>query len=208
MVVIIDNYDSFVHNLARYVGQLGFARRLFRNDAISVADVLALQPSHIILSPGPCTPAEAGICLDLIARCYQTIPLLGVCLGHQAIGAAFGGTVTRAQVPMHGKPSLIEHHQQGILQGLANPLQVGRYHSLIIDSATLPICLEVTAWSQDKEIMALAHKDFPVYGVQFHPESILTEHGYELLSNFLHGTVPKKACQGAVARYDTNIIIG
>jgi anthranilate synthase/aminodeoxychorismate synthase-like glutamine amidotransferase len=203
MVIIIDNYDSFVHNLARYVGQLGYERQVFRNNEITIAEIQAFAPSHLILSPGPCAPIQAGICLEVIRHFYRTIPILGVCLGHQAISEAFGGRVVQARVPIHGKSALINHQQQGILSGLNSPLQVGRYHSLVVDAESLPACLEVTAYSQDREIMALQHQEFPVYGVQFHPESILTEQGYALLQNFLARIDSKKACLDGVVRYDT-----
>jgi len=184
MIVLIDNYDSFVHNLARYIGQLGYARTLYRNDAITLEQLDSLQPSHIIISPGPCTPNEAGISLEIIRHFGPHIPILGVCLGHQAIAQAFGGHIIRARYPMHGMSTPIYHQQQGILKQLSNPLTVGRYHSLVVAANGFPACLEVTAYSAEGEIMALQHKTYPTYGVQFHPESILTEQGYQLLQNF------------------------
>lgn len=186
MILLIDNYDSFVYNLARYVKELGFNVRLERNDAISLEQIAALAPSHIILSPGPGTPSAAGICIELIQRFAPDIPILGVCLGHQAIGEAFGAKVVQAKQPRHGKASLIEHDSSRIFQDLPKPLQVGRYHSLIVSPLGLPSCLKVTAWSKANEIMALQHQQYPVVGVQFHPESILTEAGHQLLFNFLN----------------------
>ncbi|MBX9587257.1 MAG: aminodeoxychorismate/anthranilate synthase component II [Gammaproteobacteria bacterium] len=185
MVILIDNYDSFVYNLARYVGELGYQRQVFRHDAISVSEVSALNPSHIIISPGPGGPKDAGISLDIIRQLSDRIPILGVCLGHQAIGEAFGGRVVRGRYPMHGKSSIITHNDAGIFAGLVNPIKVGRYHSLIVESETLPESLMVTAWSEQGEIMGLQHRHLPVFGVQFHPESVLTECGYELLQQFL-----------------------
>lgn len=185
MILLIDNFDSFVHNLARYVGELGFERRTVRTDEISVAEALALRPRAIILSPGPCGPDRAGISVPLVKKAAANgIPLLGVCLGHQAIAAAFGGRIARAPKPVHGKPSRIYHEGGDIFAGLPNPFTAGRYHSLI---AKMPEGgpLRVTAWTEDGVPMALAHESLPVFGVQFHPESVLTEHGYELLSNFL-----------------------
>lgn len=185
MILLIDNYDSFVHNLARYIGELGVARRVIRNDALSVSDVIALKPEAIILSPGPCGPAEAGICVPLVLEALMhNIPLLGVCLGHQAITAAFDGTVTRATKPVHGKPEMIFHQCTDVFAGLPSPFQAGRYHSLIgnlhEDGDLVP-----TAHTAAGEVMALAHQSAPLYGVQFHPESVLTEYGHALLSNFL-----------------------
>jgi para-aminobenzoate synthetase component 2 len=183
MILLIDNYDSFVYNLARYVRELGFECLVKRNNEISLEDIKQLKPSHIILSPGPCSPAEAGICIDVIKTFGEHTPILGVCLGHQAIGAAFGATVTRAQHPLHGKASLIQHNQEGIFKDLPNPLKVARYHSLIVLNNSPELIY--TAFSQEGEVMALQHKKQPIYGVQFHPESILTEQGYELLKGFL-----------------------
>ena len=190
MVLMIDNYDSFTYNLVQYLGELGAQVEVHRNDAITVAEVAAKQPSHIILSPGPCTPNEAGICLDLIAQLQGQFPILGVCLGHQSIGQAFGGTVKRAGKVMHGKTSPIHHHGQGVFEGLPSPFTATRYHSLIVEKSDLPSCFEVTAWTalddgSVDEIMGLRHKTLAIEGVQFHPESILTEHGHDMLKNFL-----------------------
>lgn len=185
MILLIDNYDSFVYNLARYVGELGFARCVKRNDCISLAEISALHPSHIIISPGPCAPMQAGISIDVIKQFGAKVPILGVCLGHQAIAAAYGGKIVRAQYPMHGKASMITHHEKDLFNGALNPLRVGRYHSLIVDEKTFPSELEVTARCDKGEIMGLRHKEFPVFGVQFHPESVLTQDGHALLNNFL-----------------------
>ncbi len=188
MVLLIDNYDSFVYNLARYVSELGWPRLVVRNDAISVAEVETLAPSHILLSPGPRTPNEAGISNAVVERFGATVPILGVCLGHQCIGQVYGGLVVRSQHPMHGKTSLVEHDGRGLFAGLPSPLRVTRYHSLIVSPEGLPADLVVTARSAEGEIMAFAHRRHPVVGVQFHPEAVLTEHGYDLLMNFLvHG---------------------
>ncbi|MFI4956174.1 MAG: anthranilate synthase component II [Gammaproteobacteria bacterium] len=185
MILLIDNYDSFVHNLARYVRELGHETQVIRNDALTLEDIAVLAPTHIIFSPGPCTPNEAGITLSAITYFAGRIPMLGVCLGHQAIGQAFGGKVVRAQKPSHGKSALIQHTGTGIFVGLPQPLRVGRYHSLAVSREGLPECLTVTASTDDGEIMALQHRDYPIVGVQFHPESILTEGGYSLLKAFL-----------------------
>jgi len=190
MILMIDNYDSFTYNLVQYFGELGAEVAVHRNDQITVDQVAAAKPSHIILSPGPCTPNEAGICLELIERLKGQFPILGVCLGHQAIGQAFGGVVKRAREVMHGKVSPIHHADTGMFRGLPSPYTATRYHSLIVEAATLPAELEVTAWTQTPEgardeIMGLKHKTLPIEGVQFHPESILTEHGHQLLKNFL-----------------------
>ncbi|MES2212419.1 MAG: aminodeoxychorismate/anthranilate synthase component II [Pseudomonadota bacterium] len=184
MILLIDNYDSFAHNVARYLTQLGATLNVVRNDALTVDQIRALAPTHIVLSPGPGAPDEAGVMLELIKRCAGEVPMLGICLGHQAIGQAFGGQVVRANRPMHGKPSAIRHSEMGLFRGLPNPCTVGRYHSLIVAPA-LPDCLEAIAWSEDGEIMGLAHRKYPIFGVQFHPESILTEHGYQILAHFL-----------------------
>jgi anthranilate synthase component II len=190
MILMIDNYDSFTYNLVQYLGELGAEVEVHRNDQISLDEIAAKKPSHIVLSPGPCTPNEAGICLDLIAQMQGKVPLLGVCLGHQAIGQAFGGTVRRAREVMHGKTSLIHHRARGVFKDLPTPYTATRYHSLIVDRAGLPEDFEVTAWTQTAdgevdEIMGLRHRSLPIEGVQFHPESILTEHGHQLLRNFL-----------------------
>jgi anthranilate synthase/aminodeoxychorismate synthase-like glutamine amidotransferase len=187
MILVIDNYDSFTYNLVQYLGELGESPVVRRNDAITVDEVGAMGPRGIVLSPGPCTPAEAGITVELIRRWGPTTPILGVCLGHQAIGAAYGGRVVRARQVMHGKTSDVAHDGRGIFSGLVSPLRVMRYHSLIVDSGTLPPELEVTAHAVDdpEEIHGVRHRTHPVWGVQFHPESILTEHGHALLKNFL-----------------------
>ena len=185
MIVLIDNYDSFVYNLARYVSELGVEPLVKRNDQISLAEIAALNPSHIIISPGPCTPLQAGISMDVIRTFASDIPILGVCLGHQAIGQVFGGVIAKAKYPMHGKASLITHDQQAIFAGLKNPLRVARYHSLVVSDEDFPTALCVTARCDAGEIMALRHRDYPVIGVQFHPESVLTELGYDLLRNFI-----------------------
>jgi anthranilate synthase component 2 len=185
MLVLIDNYDSFTYNLVHFLGELGAPCRVFRNDKITVAEVLKLEPKGIVLSPGPCTPNEAGICCELIDKAGPTIPLLGVCLGHQAIGQVYGGTVLRAPVPMHGKLSKITHIGKGLFKGLPKSYEVTRYHSLIVERKSLPDCLAVTAKTSDGLIMGLQHKSHPVHGVQFHPESIASEHGHALLANFL-----------------------
>ena len=188
MILIIDNYDSFVHNLARYIGQLGFERLVIRNDATTIKAIASLAPSHIILSPGPCTPDEAGICLTLINHFLARIPILGICLGHQAIAQALGATIIQAQRPMHGMSANIQHNGLTIFKNLENPLKVGRYHSLIVAKQHLPTTIEVTAWSKEQEIMAIQHHNYPIFGVQFHPESVLTDQGYTLLNNFLNFT--------------------
>jgi anthranilate synthase component 2 len=186
MLLLIDNYDSFTYNLAHYFGELGAEVDVRRNDALTADAAIALKPSHIVLSPGPCTPNEAGICLDLIARVAQSkTPLLGVCLGHQAIGQSFGGKIIRAAAPMHGKVSKITHRGESVFRGLPSPFTATRYHSLIVARDGLPAELAVTAETEDGVIMGLMHKSLPIHGVQFHPESIATEHGHALLKNFL-----------------------
>jgi anthranilate synthase/aminodeoxychorismate synthase-like glutamine amidotransferase len=185
MLLLIDNYDSFTYNLAQYLGELGAEVRVERNDAVTVDEVAKLAPRRIVISPGPCTPNEAGISLELIARLAGTIPILGVCLGHQAIGQAFGGKVVRAPRVMHGKTSPIEHDGTGLFRGIPSPMQATRYHSLVVEPESLPAALAVTARTAEGEIMALAHQTLPVWGVQFHPESILTVDGKRLLQNFL-----------------------
>jgi len=184
MIVLIDNYDSFTFNLFHYLGGLGADVVVHRNDKISVADVMALEPDAIVLSPGPCTPNEAGICLDLIARASPTTPILGVCLGHQAIGQAFGGKVVRA-TPLHGKVSEISHKGTGVFRGIDGPLKATRYHSLVVERASMPSALTVNAETADRLVMGLVHESLPVHGVQFHPESIASEHGHLMLRNFL-----------------------
>jgi anthranilate synthase component 2 len=185
MIILIDNYDSFTFNLVHYLGALGADVAVHRNDKIVVRDAVAANPEAIVISPGPCTPTEAGICLDLVAAAASAIPLFGVCLGHQAIGHAFGGKVVRAPAPVHGKLSLINHHGEGVFRGINGPFQATRYHSLVVDRATLPDELTVTAETDDRLIMGLAHRSLPVHGVQFHPESIASEHGHLILKNFL-----------------------
>ncbi|MCH2190484.1 MAG: aminodeoxychorismate/anthranilate synthase component II [Gammaproteobacteria bacterium] len=185
MLVMIDNYDSFTYNLVQYLGELGEPVRTFRNDEISIREIAAMRPDRIMISPGPCTPNEAGISLDVINYFKGKVPILGVCLGHQSIGQAFGGKIIRAQQIMHGKTSKLTHTGQGVFHGLPNPYRVTRYHSLVVERESLPSCFEITAWTSDGEIMGLRHKELPIEGVQFHPESILTEHGHELLKNFL-----------------------
>lgn len=186
MFLLIDNYDSFVYNLRHFLGELGAEFAVRRNDAISVADALAMEPDGIVISPGPCDPDKAGICLDLVAAVAETkIPLLGVCLGHQTIGQAFGGKVVRAPTPMHGKLSRMHHNGTGVMKGLSNPFEATRYHSLTIDPASVPDCLEVNAKTDDGIIMGFRHRDLPIHGVQFHPESIASQEGHNLLGNFL-----------------------
>ncbi len=184
-ITLIDNYDSFTFNLVHYLGELGADVKVRRNDEISVEAILAEEPDAIVLSPGPCTPNEAGVCLDLVRAASGTTPIFGVCLGHQAIGQAFGGDVVRAPAPVHGKTSRISHNARGVFRGLNGPFQATRYHSLVIERSTAPAELEVTAETDDGLIMAVAHRDRPVYGVQFHPESIASEHGRDILRNFL-----------------------
>jgi anthranilate synthase component 2 len=185
MILVIDNYDSFTYNLVHYLNELGAQTLVRRNDVLTVDQALELKPEAILLSPGPCTPDEAGICLGLLEQAPADLPILGVCLGHQAIGQACGGKVIRAKALMHGKTDLIEHSGQGVFAGLPSPFVATRYHSLAVERESLPQVLEITAWSGDGEIMGLRRRDRPVHGVQFHPESIATEHGHELLANFL-----------------------
>jgi anthranilate synthase component II len=185
MILLIDNYDSFVFNLARYFQRLGQETRVVRNDAITVGDLDQMQPDAIVLSPGPCSPNEAGCSLELVQQLHTKFPILGVCLGHQAIGQAFGGRIVRAHEPMHGRTSQVFHQQSPLFAQVPNPITACRYHSLIVERASLPTCLEMTAWSSDGLIMALQHRKYPVVGLQFHPESILTDTGYLLLANFL-----------------------
>ena len=189
-VVMVDNYDSFTYNLVQYFGELGADVTVVRNDEVTVADIEAMQPDKIVISPGPCTPKEAGISVETIRTLAGKYPILGVCLGHQSIGYAFGGNIIHAKSIMHGKTSLVYHHDLGVFKGLNNPFTATRYHSLVIEQASLPDCLEVTAWTQDEagnidEIMGVRHKTLDIEGVQFHPESILTEHGHALLKNFM-----------------------
>lgn len=190
MLLMLDNYDSFTYNLVQYFGELGADVKVLRNDETSIEEIEALKPSRIVISPGPCTPSEAGISLDVIKHFAGKLPILGVCLGHQAIGQLFGGQVVRASTPMHGKLSPVRHDDKGVFKGLNNPLTVTRYHSLVVALDSLPDCLEVSAWTETKshqkdEIMGLRHKSLMIEGVQFHPESILSEQGHEMLANFL-----------------------
>ena len=204
MILLIDNYDSFVYNLARYVAELGQEPVVRRNDSITLDEIPGLRPSHIIISPGPCSPVEAGISTELIQRFGGSIPILGVCLGHQCIGAAYGGEIVRAKRPMHGKTSRIHHQGEGIFAGLPSPFLATRYHSLVIAPESVPPELRVIATAEDGEIMAVAHATHPVVGVQFHPESVLTEHGYRILDQFLTGgrgvNVPERADRASVPK--------
>jgi anthranilate synthase component 2 len=185
MILVIDNYDSFTYNLVHYLSELGARMIVRRNDALTADEALALNPEAILLSPGPCTPNEAGVCLEILKKAPLDLPILGVCLGHQAIAQAFGGQVTRAKTLMHGKTSAVRHNGQGLFQGLADPLTATRYHSLATPRELLPDVLEVTAWTEDDEVMGLRHKTRPIYGLQFHPESIATEGGHAMLANFI-----------------------
>jgi len=187
MLLMIDNYDSFTYNLVQYFGELGQEVRVFRNDAITLEEIAALAPDYLVISPGPCAPPQAGISVAAIQMFAGKLPILGVCLGHQSIGYAFGGEIVHAKQLMHGKISPIHHANVGVFTGLPNPFNATRYHSLAIRRETLPECLEITAWTDDGEIMGIRHRAFPIQGVQFHPESIMTEHGHRLLENFLQG---------------------
>jgi anthranilate synthase component 2 len=187
MLLMVDNYDSFTYNLVQYLGELGAEVKVVRNDEVGIDEVERMRPERIVVSPGPCSPNEAGISLALIARLGGAVPILGVCLGHQAIGQAYGGKVVHAKTLMHGKTSAIHHAGRGVFAGLPSPFTATRYHSLAVERESLPDCLEVTAWTEDGEIMGLAHRTLAVEGVQFHPEAILTEHGHALLKNFLTG---------------------
>ena len=190
MLVMIDNYDSFTYNIVQYLGELGSDVRVFRNDSTSIQEIDSLSPSQIVISPGPCTPNEAGISMDVIRNFAGKTPILGVCLGHQSIGQVFGGNIINAKNVMHGKLSAIHHNDAGVFKGLPTPFIATRYHSLVINQATIPDCLEVTAWTEDEngtldEVMGIRHREFQVEGVQFHPESIMSDHGHEILKNFL-----------------------
>lgn len=187
MLLLIDNYDSFTYNLVQYFGELGEDVRVFRNDAITLKEIAAMKPDRLVISPGPCSPKEAGISVAAIQEFASSLPILGVCLGHQSIGYAFGGEIVHAKQLMHGKLSPVHHADTGVFKDLPNPFNATRYHSLAIRRETLPDCLEVTAWTDDGEIMGVRHKEFAIQGVQFHPESIMTEHGHQLLQNFLKG---------------------
>jgi anthranilate synthase component 2 len=198
MLLMIDNYDSFTYNLVQYFGELGEEVRVIRNDELDVAAIAALQPARIVISPGPCTPNEAGISLEVIEKLAGQVPILGVCLGHQGIGQAFGGKVVRAGQIMHGKTSLVHHRGEGVFKGLPSPFEATRYHSLVVAKDSLPDCLQITAWTEladgsIEEIMGLRHRHLPIEGVQFHPESILTQHGHALLANFLGRPVAQAA---------------
>jgi len=191
MILMIDNYDSFTYNIVQYLAELKADVKVYRNDELTLSDIERLSPEKIVISPGPCTPTEAGVSVDTIKTFAGQIPILGICLGHQSIGQAFGGQIVRAKKVMHGKTSLIHHGDSGVFKNLSNPFQATRYHSLVIDQTTLPDCLEVTAWTENTdgrldEIMGVRHKELCIEGVQFHPESILTQHGHDLLSNFLN----------------------
>ncbi len=204
MILLLDNYDSFVHNLARYLRELDEEVAVRRNDRIGVEEARALEPSHVVISPGPCTPAEAGVANGLVEALAGEVPILGVCLGHQCVGEVFGGEVVRARRPMHGKRSSIRHRGRGLFSGLPDPLEAVRYHSLVVDRDSVPDALEVTAWTEeDGEVMALRHRELPVWGVQFHPEAVLTEHGHGLLAAFLalgRGEAPPGPDRDARAR--------
>ena len=186
MLLMIDNYDSFTYNLVQYLGELGEDVSVYRNDQVTVDEIGKLNPDRIVISPGPCTPDKAGVSVETITTFAGKLPILGVCLGHQSLGQAFGGKVVHAKKLMHGKTSMIHHDGEGVFAGLANPFEATRYHSLVVERDSLPDCLEITAWTDDEEIMGLRHKEFAIEGVQFHPESILTEHGHALLRNFLN----------------------
>ena len=185
MLLFIDNYDSFTYNIVQYLGQLGEEVRVYRNDDITLDGIAALQPDYLLIGPGPCSPKEAGISVAAMRHFAGKIPILGVCLGHQTIGEAFGGNVVRAKTLMHGKTSPVFHHNTGMFRDLPNPVVCTRYHSLVIERESLPDCLEITAWTEDGEIMGVRHRDYAVEGVQFHPEGLLTEHGHDMLRNFL-----------------------
>jgi anthranilate synthase component 2 len=191
MILMIDNYDSFTYNIVQYLAELKVDVKVYRNDELTLADIERLSPEKIVISPGPCTPNEAGVSVDTITTFAGKIPILGICLGHQSIGQAFGGQIVRAKQVMHGKTSMMHHSDRGVFKGLSNPFQATRYHSLVIEQTTLPECLDMTAWTENvdgslDEIMGVRHKELSVEGVQFHPESILTQHGHDLLSNFLN----------------------
>jgi anthranilate synthase component II len=193
MILMIDNYDSFTYNLVQYLGELGEEVRVHRNDEISLDDIEKLKPASIVISPGPCTPNEAGISLDVVKRFAGRLPILGVCLGHQCIGQAYGGRIVHARTLMHGKTSMIHHDGKGVFSGLPNPFEATRYHSLVVERESLPECLEITAWTEDGDIMGMRHRELDLEGVQFHPESILTRHGHDLLRNFLEHRPPRAA---------------
>lgn len=185
MILMIDNYDSFTYNLVQYLGEMGQQLRVYRNDKITIEEIEAMKPDKIVISPGPCTPTEAGISLEVIAHFAGRVPMLGVCLGHQSIGQAFGGEVVRAQRLMHGKTSLIHHDGEGVFKDVPNPFEATRYHSLLVRRESIPSCLQITAETDEREIMGLRHREYPIEGVQFHPESILTQDGKKILANFV-----------------------
>ncbi len=185
MILMLDNYDSFTYNLVQYFSELGETVKVYRNDQITVEKIEEMSPKHIVISPGPCSPDQAGISLEVVNQFKDKIPILGVCLGHQTIGQAFGGKIIHAKTIMHGKTSLIEHNNQGVFNGLKNPFVATRYHSLVVEKVSCPDCFDITAWTDDEEIMGIKHKTLPIEGVQFHPESILSEHGHDLLRNFI-----------------------
>ena len=185
MILMLDNYDSFTYNLVQYFSELGETVKVYRNDQITINEIEELKPKHIVISPGPCRPDQAGISIDVVNQFKGKIPILGVCLGHQAIGQAFGGKIVHAKTIMHGKTSLINHNNQGVFKGLKNPFTATRYHSLVVEKISCPDCFDITAWTDDEEIMGIKHKTLLVEGVQFHPESILSEHGHDLLRNFI-----------------------
>ena len=185
MILMLDNYDSFTYNLVQYFSEIGETVKVYRNDQITVEKIEEMSPKHIVISPGPCTPDQAGISLEVVNQFKDKIPILGVCLGHQTIGQAFGGKIIHAKTIMHGKTSLIEHNNQGVFNGLKNPFVATRYHSLVVEKVSCPDCFDITAWTDDEEIMGIKHKTLPIEGVQFHPESILSEHGHDLLRNFI-----------------------
>ena len=185
MILVIDNYDSFTYNLVQYLGEMGQQLKVFRNDKVTVDELEGLKPDRVVISPGPCTPKEAGISVETIKRFAGRVPILGVCLGHQSIGYAFGGEIVRARTLMHGKTSMIHHDGEGVFSGLPNPFEATRYHSLVIRRETIPECLQITAETDDREIMGVRHREYPIEGVQFHPESILTKEGKALLANFI-----------------------
>jgi anthranilate synthase component 2/para-aminobenzoate synthetase component 2 len=200
MILVIDNYDSFVYNLAQYLGELGWKPAVYRNDRITLSEIKKMAPSHIVISPGPCTPLEAGISNEVIRTFGGKIPILGVCLGHQCIGHVYGGIVARASLPVHGKTSLIYHDAQTIYEGIENPFPAARYHSLIVKPEVLPACLTITARTEEGEIMGIRHKEYVVEGTQIHPESILTRAGHDILANFLRFTVPTWAAKHLKSR--------
>lgn len=186
MLLMIDNYDSFTYNIVQYFAELGQKVEVRRNDDITIEEIAAINPNYLVIGPGPCSPKEAGISVAAIKHFAGKLPIMGICLGHQAIGEAFGGNIIRAKTLMHGKVSPVSHHNKGMFQNLPNPVTCTRYHSLVIECDTLPACLEITAWTEDQEIMGVRHKEYPLEGVQFHPEALLTEHGHDMLNNFLN----------------------